>query len=338
MTVSATTIDGNFGSGGFGGTGSHGANGVNGIGVGGLASVAGGNSTVRDTISAGNSGNNGGGGDVDGAFNSSGYNLIGNGDFSTGFAATGDQVGTTAAPINPQLGPLQNNGGPTLTMAPQAGSPALDRGFAFVLTNDQRGHARPFDDPAIPNASGGDGSDIGAVEIGSGPAPTLVVSRKIHSVNNQIFDIVLSADTLGDECRSGGANGDYTIIFTFAAPVTFTSASVCSGVGMVSNASVSSNQVTVNLTGVSSAEVLNICLSNVNDGTTSGNVSFPFRVLIGDTTGNGSVNASDVSLTKLKSGLTVDASNFRNDVTVNNSINASDVSLVKSKSGTALPP
>ena len=76
---------------------------------------------------------------------------------------------------------------------------------------------------------------------------------------------------------------------------------------MVSSATASSNQVTVNLTGVTQTEVLNICLSNVNDGTVSGNVSFPFRVLVGDTTGNGSVNASDVSITKLKSGQTVDA-------------------------------
>ena len=60
-------------------------------------------------------------------------------------------------------------------------------------------------------------------------------------------------------------------------------------------------------------------------------------VLLGDTTGNGIVSASDVSLTKLKSGQPVDSSNFRNDINVNGSINASDVSSVKLKSGTALP-
>src|SRR5207244_50106 len=35
---------------------------------------------------------------------------------------------------------------------------------SFGLTTDQRGVARPFEDPNIPNASGGDGSDIGAYE------------------------------------------------------------------------------------------------------------------------------------------------------------------------------
>ncbi len=39
-------------------------------------------------------------------------------------------------------------------------------------------------------------------------------------------------------------------------------------------------------------------------------------VLLGDTTGNGSVNATDVSLDEIKSGQPVDASNFRTDVTL----------------------
>ena len=67
------------------------------------------------------------------------------------------------------------------------------------------------------------------------------------------------------------------------------------------------------------------------------NVTIPMGILLGDTSGNATVNASDVSQTKSKSGQPIDATNFRTDVTVNGSINASDVSLVKSKSGTALP-
>ena len=63
----------------------------------------------------------------------------------------------------------------------------------------------------------------------------------------------------------------------------------------------------------------------------------PIGVLLGDTTGNGTVNATDVSQAKLQSGQAVTGSNFRNDITVNGSINATDVSSVKLKSGTALP-
>jgi hypothetical protein len=60
-------------------------------------------------------------------------------------------------------------------------------------------------------------------------------------------------------------------------------------------------------------------------------------VLIGDSTGNGAVNASDISQTQAQSGKPVTLSNFRNDMNANGSINSSDISLVQSKSGTRLP-
>ncbi|MEG5067612.1 choice-of-anchor Q domain-containing protein, partial [Microcoleus sp. B3-A4] len=74
--------------------------------------------------------------DVSGSFASGGYNLIGNGTGSTGFTAVGDLVGTAAAPIDPLLNPLADNGGPTQTVALQPGSPAINGGDpAFVLTS-----------------------------------------------------------------------------------------------------------------------------------------------------------------------------------------------------------
>lgn len=87
-----------------------------------------------------------------------------------GFNAAGDLVNT-----NPLLGPLQNNGGPTPTMALPANSPAIDKGAAFGLGSDQRGVLRPIDFPAIPNsaAPGADGSDIGAFELQPVSAVTL---------------------------------------------------------------------------------------------------------------------------------------------------------------------
>jgi CSLREA domain-containing protein len=177
MTVTATTLSGNTGSGGAGGAGSNKFNGgSSGTGNGGLSAVNG-TSTVRNTISANNNGNHGGGVDVNGTFTSGGYNLLGIGDSSTGFGATGDQVGTAAAPIDAKLGLLQNNGGPTNTFALLADSPALDQGKAFGVEFgvDQRGgsFARTIDAPTIPNANGGDGTDIGAFEsTGPFPSPT----------------------------------------------------------------------------------------------------------------------------------------------------------------------
>ena len=95
--------------------------------------------------------------------------------------------------------------------------------------------------------------------------------------------------------------------------------------------------VTVNLSGVANAQTLMLTLFGVNDGTSMNNVAVPMSILVGDTNGNGTVNASDVSQTKAQTGQSVTASNFRADVTANGVINASDVSLVKSRSGTSLP-
>ena len=82
-----------------------------------------------------------------------------------------DSAGCFGAPTDlqhtdPELGPLVNNGGGTLTMEPEPTSPALDRGLANGLTADQRGEPRPNDLPGFPNAAGGDGTDIGALELG----------------------------------------------------------------------------------------------------------------------------------------------------------------------------
>ena len=116
--------------------------------------------------------------DLGGAFTSNGYNLIGDADGVTSprFDGAGDQKGTSAKPLDAKLDPngLQDNGGPTQTIALLFGSPAIDKGTSNFgpinnLATDQRGpaFARTFDNPAIANASGGDGTDIGAFEVQS---------------------------------------------------------------------------------------------------------------------------------------------------------------------------
>jgi hypothetical protein len=96
--------------------------------------------------------------DVYGAVGSQGYNLVGDGTGSSGFGAAGDQVGSAAAPINPLLSPLEQNGGPIPTLALLPGSPAIDRGDnTGAPATDERGA------PRIVNGT----IDIGAVEYGS---------------------------------------------------------------------------------------------------------------------------------------------------------------------------
>jgi hypothetical protein len=115
------------------------------------------NTILNAGVSGENIFNNGG------TVTSHGYNL--SSDDGGGYLnGPGDQINTA-----PSLGPLQDNGGPTFTHALLPGSPAIDKGNSGGVHADQRGFHRPIDLPGIPNASGGDGSDIGAFEFGSFP-------------------------------------------------------------------------------------------------------------------------------------------------------------------------
>jgi hypothetical protein len=112
-----------------------------------------GTAALQNTIVANNSGGN--------CFNSvtsNGYNLSSDG--SCDFDGPADLNNT-----NPMLGPLQNNGGPTQTMALLPGSPAIDAGnptgctdnLGHLLKTDQRGDPRP-------NIEDSGGCDMGAYE------------------------------------------------------------------------------------------------------------------------------------------------------------------------------
>lgn len=84
-----------------------------------------------------------------------------------GATITEAPAGTNKLNTGPvSLGPLADNSGPTQTMLPALDGPAIDAGTANSLTTDQRGLARSFDQSATANASGSDGTDIGAVEVG----------------------------------------------------------------------------------------------------------------------------------------------------------------------------
>lgn len=152
--------------------------------AGGGISSEGSSSRIRNTIVAGNTATdaNSAAPDVAGSFISEGYNLVNSNGAGNGFTAIGDQNLAT----NALLSPLQDNGGPTKTHALLPGSTAIDRGktgtdsSGQLITTDQRGQPRPLD-RAEPNASGGDGSDIGAVELGSPQTgPTFTVTTTLE--------------------------------------------------------------------------------------------------------------------------------------------------------------
>lgn len=122
--------------------------------------------------------------------------------------ASGNQVGVA----DPKLAPLGNYGGPTQTMPPLPGSPAIDAGSNALaigpdgkpLITDQRGYYRIFNGTV----------DIGAVEFGSSP---LLPGDADGDGKVDFADLVILARnygrTSGVTWSDGDFNGDGTVDF-----------------------------------------------------------------------------------------------------------------------------
>ena len=169
---------GSGGAGGFPGVGSNhgpaGAPGTNGPSLGGGGIRVSGAWLVNTLLATNAPGSN-----CSGTISDAGHNL--SSDASGAFTNTGSLNNT-----DPKLGPLANNGGPTLTMALLAGSPAIDAGdSAAAPATDQRGFPRPA----------GLAADIGAFEYGS-RMPTIAVSRSDATGLN-----ILASGNAGQPCR-----------------------------------------------------------------------------------------------------------------------------------------
>jgi hypothetical protein len=117
---------------------------------------------------------------------------------------TGDTFTNAHIGVDPLLGPLQNNGGSTLTRLPASASPAIDNGSNPAgLTTDQRG----IGFPRVLNGQ----ADIGAVET----TPTALI---VHNTNDSGVGSLRQA--ILDANGIAGAN---TITFD---PAVFTSAKI----------------------------------------------------------------------------------------------------------------
>ncbi len=160
-------------------------------GTGGVYAFLGGIVTLTDTISAGNT-DTGTGGSPD-LFSTTANtpftgmnNIIGVGD-GTNFTGltngvNGNQTGTTAAPLNPQIGPLASNGGPVQTRALLPGSPAIDTGTCAYTSATGAAQTLTTDARRVPRPQG-TACDIGAYEVVASPQ-TLVVTRAADDVND----------------------------------------------------------------------------------------------------------------------------------------------------------
>jgi RHS repeat-associated protein len=161
-------------------------------------------------------------------------------------------------------------------------------------------------------------------------------SRRYHGA--VFYDIVLPlSGTPGVECRTGTTE---TIVVAFWHDVTVAGATIVSGnvTGVVSKA-VNGRFVTLTVPGVANAQTIVVKLVGVRDETTNDydDVLIPMSVVIGDSTGNGSVNSSDITQISTNSGSPIGNTNFRCDLNTSGMINAGDVNIAKTFEA-GLPP
>jgi hypothetical protein len=156
-----------------------------------------------NTIIAGNSAANSSP-DLNGAFVSSGVNLIGNNQGATGLSIFDFQN------VVANLGTLQNNGGPTPTCAPLPGSYAIGYGASTgAPATDQRGVPRPqgaaFDIGAVEVVTGSPIVSAGAMVNGSGFNLSTIFdatnSYRIQTSTNLTTWINLITNGSGGACR-----------------------------------------------------------------------------------------------------------------------------------------
>ncbi|MEH1924481.1 beta strand repeat-containing protein [Nostoc sp.] len=139
--------------------------------------------------------------DLSGTFNGNNNNLIGSLTGASGTIGTGTDIINP----NPGLGPLQNNGGLTLTHALLTGSPAINAGNNNLIpvdTQDLDGDGNtsepiPYDERGLARVVGGK-VDIGAFEVQAAALPTLSinnisVTEGNTGTTNATFTVTLSA-------------------------------------------------------------------------------------------------------------------------------------------------
>jgi hypothetical protein len=236
------------------------------------------------------------------------------------------------------IGPLQDNGGPTLTHALLAGSNAIDGGDPVMgcidgqgtIATDQRGQPRVA----------GVRCDIGAFEYSALAPPSLMsaVSRRVHGAAGT-FDLPLSAVPTNPttEPRQGPAQ---MIVFTFDKPINSAIATVTEGTALAGAPTFSSNSVTVGLTGVNNQQYVTIALTAVagTDGSTGGTGSVRVGFLAGDVNQNRVVTLADLGLVNAQLAQSVTASNYLKDVNASGTLTLADKGITNANLTKALPP
>ncbi|MBA2434679.1 MAG: hypothetical protein H0V54_06270 [Chthoniobacterales bacterium] len=180
-------------------------------------------------------------------------------------------------------------------------------------------------------AVGANGTILRTSNGGSGDEFALVAaaSRKGH------FEIDLPlTGTPGVECRDGGARGNYNVALTFNHDLSSVdgAATSCGTVGGFEIDPEDESQLLVRLTGVDcNAEDVTLTLTGVQDDAAGvlPSVEVTMTLLLGDVSGDGILNSTDVRQTKRALKERTDETNFRADVNADGVIDAVDFAIVK---------
>lgn len=259
-----------------------------------------------------------------GAMSASGATITNNlffGNTLSGTAGSVDTTGSNVLTSDPQFHSAPSIlkiliGSPASGAGTSTGAPALD--FA--------GSTRPTP-PAI-----------GAYEPSSAITFSAVQSRKTHGGTGD-YDIAIdTTQAIGGlvtvEPRIIG--GGHSIVFQFSGTVTSAGTVSVTPVGAVVAAiGANTSEVVVTLTGVADNQRATVTLTGVNGTVNPPATSIGF--LVGDVNNTRSVNSSDISGVKARSGQVTTAAIFKYDLNANGSVTASDISAVKARSGLLLP-
>lgn len=175
-----------------------------------------------------------------------------------------------------------------------------------------------------------------AVTCSTVPALASAVSRRTHGAAGD-FDVALPLT--GSVGVEGRQNGPTLMVLTYSAAVMGTPTASAGTATLVNDTT-----VTVALPNAVDGSCVSVTVSGLKckaDGsTTVPAATVKARYLLGDTIGaiaTPAVTSNDVAFAKSKSGLAVDATNFRADVIANGTLNSNDVAIVKSRSGVTTP-
>ena len=241
--------------------------------------------------------------------------------------------------VDPLLGPLANNGGPTQTQALLAASPAINAGSnPLSLTTDQRGgtFARVV----------GAAADMGAYEFnpvgGTTPVLQSAASRRVHGVNGT-FNLPLTLTTPPTinhnpttEPRLGPA---HQLVFTFDKPLNAATVTVTEGTATAAAPTFSGNDVVVDLTAVADRQYVTVSLTSVSstDGGTGGVGEARVGFLLGDVNRSRIVAVTDLVAVNNQLAKPLTVSNFLSDVNVSGIISNLDKVFVNNNLAHFLP-